>query len=246
MPEISPPPPIGTMMRVEIRPVGEQFERDRPLAGDDRRVVIGVDEGEPVVAGQRLGGLARGGEAVALQHDFGAERLGAVDLDERRALAASRSSPGCRGAGRDRRRPGHGCRPTSRRPRRAAAPGSRVSSLFSAPRSLNEPVRCRVSSFRWISQPASSDSAGAAIVGVCATAPAIAAAARRISAIVTGRSFIAQGTSSRVETAAARPGTSQSKSRQRSQQIGEMRRQRVSRLAGGDRSSAIAPARQDR
>ena len=72
--------------RVEIGPVGEEFERDRPLAGDDRRIVIGVDKGEPVFMGERLGRFARGDEAVALQHDIGAQAFCALDLDERGAF----------------------------------------------------------------------------------------------------------------------------------------------------------------
>ena len=46
------------------------------------RIVIGVDVDEPPLAGERVGGLAGGDEAVALQHHGGAKRLGAVDLDE--------------------------------------------------------------------------------------------------------------------------------------------------------------------
>jgi hypothetical protein len=45
-----------------------------------------MDEHEPPVSGERVGRLARGAQAVALQHDPGAKRLGAVDLDEGRAL----------------------------------------------------------------------------------------------------------------------------------------------------------------
>ena len=71
---------------VEVGPVGEHFERDRALAGDDRRVVIGVHRHQAAFARQRVGGAARGDEAVALEHDRRAERLGAVDLGERRAL----------------------------------------------------------------------------------------------------------------------------------------------------------------
>ena len=86
MPEISPPPPIGTISVSSSGCVGEHFERDRALAGDDRRVVIGMDGHQPLVARQRVGGLARGDEAVALQHDRRAEAFGAVDLGEGRAL----------------------------------------------------------------------------------------------------------------------------------------------------------------
>ena len=71
--------------RVEARVVGKHFERDRPLPGDDRRIVIGVDRHEAALGGQRIGGTARIDKAVAAQHDPGAQRLGAIDLRERRA-----------------------------------------------------------------------------------------------------------------------------------------------------------------
>ncbi len=51
IPEISPPPPIGTTIVSRSGTIGEQFERDRPLAGDDRRIVIGMDKAEPLFAG---------------------------------------------------------------------------------------------------------------------------------------------------------------------------------------------------
>ena len=62
--------------------VGQHFERDRALAGDDCRVVIGMHRDEPALAGQPIGGLACLDQALAPQHDGGAERLGAVDLGE--------------------------------------------------------------------------------------------------------------------------------------------------------------------
>ena len=106
-----------------------------------------MDQHKPPLAGERVGGLAGGGEAVALQHDLGAERLGAVDLDEGRALGHH-----------DRRRDAEpagvigdalGVVAGRHRDDAGARSGrSSVSSLLSAPRSLNEPVRCSVSSFR--------------------------------------------------------------------------------------------------
>jgi hypothetical protein len=56
------------------------------LTGDDRRIVVGMDKNKALLAGERVNRLARRAEIVALQHDAGAERFGAVDLDERRAL----------------------------------------------------------------------------------------------------------------------------------------------------------------
>ena len=72
--------------RIEIGSAGEQLEADRPLAGDDIGIVIGMDQHEPPLAGERVGRLAGGAEAVAPQHHGGAERLGAIDLDEGCAL----------------------------------------------------------------------------------------------------------------------------------------------------------------
>ncbi len=70
--------------QVEIGASGQHFERDRSLPGDDRGVVIGVHQDEAALARQLVGGAAGVDQAVAAQHDLGAERLGAVDLGERR------------------------------------------------------------------------------------------------------------------------------------------------------------------
>ena len=72
--------------RVEIGLVGEEFEGDRPLPGDHRWVVVGVDKAQTAFAGKRLCGYARGSKAIASEHDGGAKSLGMVDLDKRRAL----------------------------------------------------------------------------------------------------------------------------------------------------------------
>ena len=50
------------------------------LAGDDERVVVRRHPHEAVGALQRLGQRRRLGEVVAVQHDLGAERLGAAHL----------------------------------------------------------------------------------------------------------------------------------------------------------------------
>src|SRR3989304_4134005 len=57
----------------------------------------------------------------------------------------------------------------------------RDSSLFKAPRSLNEAVNCRFSNFRNTSAPASRDSVLLCRQGVRSTAPAMRAAAARMS-----------------------------------------------------------------
>jgi hypothetical protein len=64
-------------------------------------------------------------------------------------------------------------------------------SLTSAPRSLKEPVRCSVSSFRYTVAPSASESGPDRIVGVRTTLPTMRSAARRISVIVTPMIFLA-------------------------------------------------------
>ncbi len=61
--------------------------------------------------------------------------------------SASRSSRGCRGAGPLRRRLARDCPTRTRRPRPRAAARRAATSRFQAPRNLNEPVCCSVSSF---------------------------------------------------------------------------------------------------
>ena len=64
--------------------VGQQLEGAGALAGDDRRVVVGVDEGPALVLGepQRLGRRPR--RCPRRQHDPGAQLPGALHLHERR------------------------------------------------------------------------------------------------------------------------------------------------------------------
>src|SRR5277367_3674818 len=61
----------------------------------------------------------------------------------------------------------------------------RLSSLFSAPRSLNEAVNCRFSNFSQTSQPAMADRVRDCRIGVRITCPSIAAAACWMSFSVT-------------------------------------------------------------
>jgi hypothetical protein len=63
--------------------------------------------------------------------------------------------------------------------------GVRFFNLLSAPRSLNEPVYCRFSSFSRRLLPRRSDRRGAAIVGVNRICPAKVTAAARMSSKVT-------------------------------------------------------------
>ena len=63
------------------------------LAGDDQRIVVGRHQGRAAllrnVARDRLAVVAR----PVVQHDLGAEGLGALALRPRRIAAASRSRP---------------------------------------------------------------------------------------------------------------------------------------------------------
>ncbi len=70
-------------------------------------------------------------------------------------------------------------------PRRKEAASS-VSSLLSAPRSLNEAVNCRFSNLSQTSAPVSRDSVRLCRQGVRSTAPAMRRAAARMSSMETG------------------------------------------------------------
>ena len=72
MPEISPPPPDGTMSVSHLGRLLEDLEPQRALRRDDVGVVEGVDQDRPGLVGE----LPRRGERVvedrALEHDVGA------------------------------------------------------------------------------------------------------------------------------------------------------------------------------
>ena len=71
MPPISPPPPTGTSM-ASTRAPARQLEADRALAGDDTRVIEGMDEDEPAL-GLDLHGAGIGLVVVlSVQDDLGA------------------------------------------------------------------------------------------------------------------------------------------------------------------------------
>ena len=69
---------------VEVVRVLEHFQRDRALARDHQRVVVGMDEGEAALGGERLRAHLRLRHALALEHDLGAVRPRRLDLHERR------------------------------------------------------------------------------------------------------------------------------------------------------------------
>src|ERR1700688_940741 len=120
----------------------------------------------------------------------------------------------------------------------ARCSGSSLFSLLSAPRSLNEPVGCSVSSFSTMSAPVSAEREGAATAGVRSTSPAIVAAALLISARVTGRvvgPVIARGWSLRRQderlAAGVRAEPQPVEIVPALQEVGVVPRQRVARLA---------------
>ena len=84
MPLIRPPPPTATTRHVQVRLRAQHLEPDRALAGDHQRVVEGVHERQALLGADLQRVLARGVEALAVQHDLGAEAARALDLDGRR------------------------------------------------------------------------------------------------------------------------------------------------------------------
>src|SRR3954462_15315097 len=72
---------------------------------------------------------------------------------------------------------------------RARSASSRLASLFSAPRSLKEPVACMFSCFTNRVAPVRSERRGQGTKGVASTWPWIVAAACRTSSSVTANSF---------------------------------------------------------
>ena len=79
-PAIMPPPPTGATQRVDLGRVLQHFQRNRALARDDARIVVGMDEDELPGVGQamRLGG--RLGQRVAVQDDARAVPARVLDL----------------------------------------------------------------------------------------------------------------------------------------------------------------------
>ena len=92
---------------------------------------------------------------------------------------------------------------------RLRSSGVSCSSVFSAPRSLNEAVNCRFSNLIQTSALAMRDSVSLRRQGVCTTAPAMRAAARCTSSRVTGRAVITAGQPAVDPVARAVPGADQ-------------------------------------
>ena len=84
MPEISPPPPIGTTKVSISGAVPEHLQRQGALAGDHQRVVVGVDEGEAPLTPMREregSGLL---DRLAREDHLGAVPAGVDHLHRRR------------------------------------------------------------------------------------------------------------------------------------------------------------------
>ena len=72
MPEISPPPPIGTTSVSRSRHLLQHLERDGALPGDDMRIVEGMDEGQALRLAVRCARIAGLVERLAVEDDLGA------------------------------------------------------------------------------------------------------------------------------------------------------------------------------
>ena len=71
---------------VQVRDRLEHFQSDRALAGHDGRVVIGVDQSQPMLGDLVVHIAAAVVQVLASQHNRGAEFLGPADLVERCVL----------------------------------------------------------------------------------------------------------------------------------------------------------------
>ena len=66
-----------------LRMLAADLDADRPLSGDDVRIVVRMDEGEAARLAQRVRMLVRVGKRVAVQQHVAAPPLHRVDLDPR-------------------------------------------------------------------------------------------------------------------------------------------------------------------
>ena len=153
IPDGEPAAPDRDDEHVELRQLVGQLEPDRPLAGDHVVVLERVDERRAGVRPLTRRGL-RLVVALAGQHDLGAVAPGRLDLRHRRVLGHEDRRLDARLA----RRPGHrlpvvaGARGDDARG--PLAPAESARSVLTAPRILNEPVRCRFSAFSQHGSPA--------------------------------------------------------------------------------------------
>ncbi len=179
-PLASPPPPRGTITRARSGTCSSSSSPSVPWPAITSQVVERVNEGQAL----GLGAFARGDERVhdrlPHQRDVRPQRGGRLHLGDRGAVRHEHLAAHAAGAGRVGHRLGvvagarcHDALARSRRP----APAS----FDSAPRSLNDPVRCRFSALTTTVLPVRSLSVRELSSGVSRTTPAPACAARRIS-----------------------------------------------------------------
>jgi hypothetical protein len=71
---------------LEIRARRQHLERNGALPGDDAIVVVGMNEGKPLLGRELVGKGAGLGQSLAVEDDVGAEMLGMADFDEGGAL----------------------------------------------------------------------------------------------------------------------------------------------------------------
>ncbi len=93
------------MMSVEFRHGFEHFPADGALAGYDERIVKGMHEDETVLRAIRMRKAGWILQRRAFQDHARAPALGVLGFDRMACPSASRSSPECRAARRDTKRP---------------------------------------------------------------------------------------------------------------------------------------------
>jgi hypothetical protein len=76
----------GHHQHLEVGHRGEHLEPDRTLAGDDERILIGMDEDQVALRSERARVLAGLEEVVAFEHYGGAVHLRVLDLRVRRTF----------------------------------------------------------------------------------------------------------------------------------------------------------------
>ena len=87
MPRIRPPPPTGTKIASSVAAaLPQDLHADRPLAGDDVRIVERMHENQIALARQRQRALERAVVVVAVQHNLRAEVGDRLHLDVRSRL----------------------------------------------------------------------------------------------------------------------------------------------------------------
>ena len=125
-----------------LRVLAQDLHADGALARDHQRIVVGVHEGEAVLARERPRVHVGLVVAVAVQLDLGAARRHRRDLDARRGDRHHDRGRARRASARRAPRPARGCRRWRRSRRARASAVERCAILLYAPRSLKEKTGC--------------------------------------------------------------------------------------------------------